>query len=231
MIDKPAMSECSFEFKFPSEKLRSMKLGAKHSVLVPHEEDGLFEYISSGSLTYNDDNNIKGDVHLSHTGIPDHRHKSEGTGKLSVTILKNPPLTVGATYKSDPTAEIKKSSGTLNVNYGDKEASIASDLSYTENLNSVSLDAKATTPVDKFRNVELKVSRKKEDDDKHEYNLVLVADDTKYTMNSEFRLTPMSKSISIVMTCPNGKTELLGKFNDLGDNLYTGVLYLPNIIY
>ena len=216
------------DFKFPSEKVKTLKYTTNQSLLKPVDKDGLIEYIGSAGLTYNDDKHITGDVHVRQNGIPDKDHTSDGTAKLNVNVLSHPPLNIGCTYKFDPKGEMKIIAKTLDVNYGDKKATLAVDISYSGDLNSVTVDAKATTPIVKYNNVELKIARKKEQDDKYKYDVLLTTDQNKYTLNSEFQLTPIARSINIIFTCPAGKTELLAKFNNLEDNVYTGTVLLLN---
>jgi len=50
----------------------------------------------------------------------------------------------------------------------------------------------------------------------------LTLDNTKYTLKSEIQSGNISPMIHIISTCPAGKTELLSKFNKIGDREYTG---------
>jgi len=52
--------------------------------------------------------------------------------------------------------------------------------------------------------------------------VTVIADDKKYTSKSEIRDGNVSPIIHIVLTCPKGKTELLSKFEQLGEHEYTG---------
>lgn len=52
--------------------------------------------------------------------------------------------------------------------------------------------------------------------------MVIITNDKKYTAKSEIRDGNVSPMIHIVLTSPNGKTELLSKFEQLGEHEYTG---------
>jgi len=53
-------------------------------------------------------------------------------------------------------------------------------------------------------------------------NAVITVDGKKWTVQSEIRNSNISPLIHIVSTCPNGKTEILSKFDKLGDREYKG---------
>lgn len=53
-------------------------------------------------------------------------------------------------------------------------------------------------------------------------NAAITADDAKYTVQSEIRNSNVSPLIHIVVTCPKGKSEVLFKFDKLGDREYKG---------
>lgn len=221
-MDKPTTSESVVEFKFPSEKLSSLKLETSLNVLASHGEHGKFSYTGVKSLTYNGDKKLKAEVAIRHTGVPDSRQASDGNAEVTLTLLDNAPLTVATSYKCDPTGELKKGSGTLDVKYGKKAANLETEVTFSEDLKTVKIEAKATTPIEKFRNVELKLHRKKAQDDIHALEIQVVADNAKYTLDSQVQLSPSASSVSIVLTCPSGKTELISKFKVLPDNVYVG---------
>jgi len=50
----------------------------------------------------------------------------------------------------------------------------------------------------------------------------LTLDNTKYTLKSEIQSGNISPMIHIISTSPAGKTELLSKFNKIGEHEYTG---------
>lgn len=53
-------------------------------------------------------------------------------------------------------------------------------------------------------------------------NSVLTADGNKYTLNSEVQHQPTNNLFHLTAGCPSGKTEVLSKFQKLGDKEYKG---------
>lgn len=147
------------EIKLPSEKLKSIKFELSDSILVPVAIDGRFEYIQKHQLTYNGDKTVKLDSHFTGVGIADESHNSEGSGKVTVTLPSNAPVTVGYGYKHNPLKELKESAVSLNLNYGNKQTSLALDSTYN-NKNIFNVNLKATTPIEKIRNVDIKIQHK-----------------------------------------------------------------------
>ena len=137
-----------------------MKLECSDSFLIPKEAGGLIEIIQSSTLVYNDDQKIKLNTHIKHTGVPSKTVKSEGSGKIVLTVLSHPSLTIDGKYAHDPTADTKKGSLSADVLYGDKKTSVAVDSEYLPDLSSVSTNIKATTPIEKLKNVNLQFTHK-----------------------------------------------------------------------
>lgn len=59
----------------------------------------------------------------------------------------------------------------------------------------------------------------------------VTADDVKYTAKSEIQENNVSPKIHIIFTCPSGKTELLSKFEKLGDHEYTGNFNFSRVLF
>lgn len=137
-----------------------MKFECSDSILVPREAGGLIEIIQSSTLVYNDDQKIKLNTHVKHSGVPSKTIKSEGSGKIVLTVLTHPSLTIDGKYAHDPTADTKKGSVSADVSYGAKKASVAMDSEYLPDLSSVNTNIKATTPIEKLKNVNLQFTHK-----------------------------------------------------------------------
>ena len=50
----------------------------------------------------------------------------------------------------------------------------------------------------------------------------VVADGNKYTLNSEIQHLDTNSLFHVITTCPNGKREVLSKFQKLNDKEYQG---------
>ncbi|XP_023288424.1 apolipophorins, partial [Orussus abietinus] len=228
-VDKPSTFEATVDVKIPSEKLKNIKLQVSDSLLTPKEVGGVFDYIQSYSVIYNDDQALKLDSHIKHLGIADAEHSSEGTAKVAISVLNNPPLIIGSTYKHNPLGQTKQESASFDVSYGEKNVGLELDSNFLPDLSSVNINAKATTPVDKYRRIDLQFSHQREDKDKHrKTNAVLIVDGTRYTIDSETKSHEISPNVDIidymhiVFTCPEGKTELIAKIDVVGPGEYKG---------
>lgn len=222
-VQKPRTANVDVALILPSEKLRNLKYQGSSSLVLPQGVDSEFDYKTSQSLTYNDDKTIKVDGHLHQNGF-EPGQKKDGSAKITLAILAQPPLTIGGSFKHDPTAEIKHGSGTLNIKYGDKELTAQTDASYDLALNNIAVGIKATTPVEKFHSVDVGFAQKREQDGPWKYLAHIIADESKYELNSEFEINPSVHRANVVLVCPGGKTELLAKVNKLSDTEYKGWL-------
>lgn len=143
--------------------MRNLKLDSSHSVLVSSSRDTntVMEYILSTNFVYNDDKNIKLNAHVKQLGVPfSDTSKNEGSGKVVLTILNNPPLTLDGKYQADPTADSKKGSATLNVKYGDKESSVNLNTEFLSDMTFFKNNIKVKTPIENIKDLDILFSHK-----------------------------------------------------------------------
>lgn len=57
----------------------------------------------------------------------------------------------------------------------------------------------------------------------HNTDISVNANNNKYTMKSEVKIDPVSPSMHLIFTCPAGKTEILSKYNKLGEREFKGI--------
>lgn len=138
----------------PFEKLSNVKFDYKASLLCEKNDD--YDLQGSSTLTYNDDKTIKLDGGLKSSGIFDGQHLYEYDVKLTATVLKNPPITLHDQFKYEPADGKVKVTYNTAVSSGEKEVKLTVDpLIYDEDLTHVDLKAKASTPYEKLRNINL----------------------------------------------------------------------------
>nr|XP_012225513.1 PREDICTED: apolipophorins [Linepithema humile] len=220
---KPCTCSGNVELILPFEKLNNIKYDYKTS-LLGGEKNEVFDLQGSSTLTYNNDKTIKLDGGLKSSGIFDDEHPYDHDLKLTVTVLKNPPITIHDQLKYEPADGKVKIVRNTAVSSGEKEVKITVDpLIYDRDLTHVDLKAKASTPYEKLRNIDLELKHERGKDGRvRKTNAAISADDAKYTVQSEIRTSDVSPLIHIIITCPKGKTEILSKFEKLGDREYKG---------
>ncbi|KAK2585087.1 hypothetical protein KPH14_008599 [Odynerus spinipes] len=209
----------SGETKLPFEKLQNLKVQSSLEYVVePSKNFGRGKY--SSDITYNNDKNIKLELDGRHTGD---RDNFEGAGKISLTVLQFPTLSIEDTYKYTTSANIRKTENALKLNYGDKGGTLSLDVAYAPDLSTVQMNAKATTTMEKLRNIDLHLHHKRQQDKNHrQTDISLNLDSAKYILNTEIQEDRTAPMIHVTLTCPSGVTELLSKFQKLGENDYTG---------
>ncbi|XP_001604024.1 apolipophorins [Nasonia vitripennis] len=222
-VDKPAKLKGHIEAKLPSDKLKNIKMEFDESVLDQGDENGIFEYIKSKTITYNDIQKIKLDATYKHSGNKnlDESGKFERTFTSTLQILDKPAITLTENYNHDLSGELKNLKEKASVKYGDKEVTGDVHLTWNSEFNKVAVNGKFTTPFDKLKNIDFQVDHKSENEKSRKTDVVVTIDGVKYTQTSEIDLDE-TPGIHLVFTCPAGKTELLAKFKKLGDNEYSG---------
>ncbi|KAK0091317.1 hypothetical protein PV326_003399, partial [Microctonus aethiopoides] len=218
-LNKPRSVDIDIIVALPWEKLRNIKYQAISNAKLPFHGDEEFDYEGLYSLTYNDDKKIEIGTGLRQSGFQSDK-KKEGGFKAKLGVLAYPPFTIETSFMHDPTGELNKGSGLLNVNYGDKAMTAEIDSTYLPNLNNVAANIKATLPSEKLHNIEFGFVHKYEETGVRKYNAHLVADEKKYEWMSEFEINPSIHRTNIVFICPAGKTELLAKVEKLSDSEY-----------
>ncbi|KAM0732090.1 Apolipophorin [Formica fusca] len=224
-VDKPCTLNGNLELVLPFEGLYYVNLDLKNSLLSQSEEEGgKLELEGSSTLTYNKDKSVKVAGALKTSGINDGEHPYESDLKVDLTVLQIPPFTYQEYFKYVPNNDKVTITTNTIVKYGQKELTLAIDsLTYDRDLTHVDIKAKATTPYEKLRQIDLELKHEREKDGHvRKTDVVVTADNIKYTTKSEIQDGNVSPIIHIVLTCPKGKTELLSKFEKLGDREYTG---------
>ncbi|XP_011871153.1 PREDICTED: apolipophorins [Vollenhovia emeryi] len=222
-IDKPHKIKGDVELILPSEKLRNVKLDYAHDLLIQEAAD-VVDLKGTTVLTYNDDKSAKLVGAFKSTGNDDGEHPYESDLQLELTALKQPPITLHDHFKFEPKGDEATFNANMIIKQDQKELSLAlGPVTYNRDLTHIDLKAKATTPYEKLRNMDLELKHKREKDGHvRKTDAALTMDGTKYTLNSEIRESNVSPMMHVIFTSPKGKTELLSKFNKLGDQEYTG---------
>ncbi|XP_018393503.1 PREDICTED: apolipophorins [Cyphomyrmex costatus] len=223
-VDKPCTIKGNAELILPSEKLRNIKVDYTHDLLIQPETTGIVNLKGLTTLTYNDDKSIKLDGAFKSSGIYDGEHPYDSDLQLDLSILKIPPISLNDHFKYEPNGDKVTVTTNTIVKYDQKEMTLAlSPLTYNRDLTHIDVKAKATTPYEKLHSIDLELKHEREKDGQvRKTDAALTLDNTKYTLKSEIQSGNISPMIHIISTCPAGKTELLSKFNKLGDHEYTG---------
>lgn len=155
---KPCTLSGDVDLVLPFEKLNSVKWDYKIVNLRDDEKNDDFEESGSSTLTYNKDKTIKLDGTVKSKGKLDCEHPHEHNLKLTLTVFKNPPITLEDQVKYEPAdGKVKIARNTV-LSSGDKEVKITIDpLIYDKELTHVELKAKASTPYEKLRNIDLEL--------------------------------------------------------------------------
>lgn len=144
-VDKPCSLSGNTELILPSEKLRNVKVDYKHSLLHPSNEHIDLEGYTT--LTYNDDKSIKIEGALRDTGLQDWDSVHEGDMKVTLSVLKLPPISYEDSYKYEPGEKLVKIIRSTTVKYDQKELTLSiNPLTFDPEFSNVELKAKATTP-------------------------------------------------------------------------------------
>ncbi|XP_043521132.1 apolipophorins isoform X2 [Frieseomelitta varia] len=222
-VDKPWRADGVLEVKLPSEKLSNLKLEVSSSLLHSNEPD-ITKATDTVRLTYNNDKKIELDSELELKGLSNTiTNPSEGQGKLAVNILDLPRVQLSGNYKFNPTSEKKTATSVLDVQYGEKAISFRSDSEYLPASSTINIKAKGNLLHEKLRNVDLQLLyTRSEEENKVSIDSKVVADGNKYTLNSEIQHLDTNSLFHVIATCPNGKREVLSKFQKLNDKEYQG---------
>ncbi|XP_029170500.1 apolipophorins [Nylanderia fulva] len=220
-VDQPCTISGNAELVLPFQELHHVNLDYKNSLLAGESK---FDLEGSTTLTYNKDKTIKVEGVFKTSGISDGEHLYESDLKLDLTVLKIPPITLRDQFKLVPDNDKVTITTNTIVTYDQKELTLAIDsLTYDRDHTRLDVKAKATTPYEKLRHIDFEIKHEREKDAHvRKTDVTVTADGTKYTAKSEIRDGNVSPIIHIVLTCPKGKTELLSKFEKLGDREYTG---------
>ncbi|XP_012523598.1 apolipophorins [Monomorium pharaonis] len=225
-IDKPCTIKGNVELILPSEKLRNVKLDFEDEILIQDQqaETDIVDLKSSAVLTYNDDKTIKIKGAYKSIGISDGEHPFETDVQLDLAVLKIPPISYHDHSKYVPSDDKVTITSNTIVKYDQKEMTLAlNPLTFNHDLTHIDVKAKATTPYEKLHNIDLELNHEREKNGHvRKTDAALNLDSTKYTLKSEIREGNVSPMMHVIFTCPSGKTELLSKFDKLGEHEYTG---------
>lgn len=157
-VDKPCTLSGNLELVLPFEGLYHVNLDVKNSLLSQPEEGGKLELEGSSTLTYNKDKSVKIDGALKRSGIYDGEHPYESDLKVDLTVLQIPPLTYQEFFKYVPNNDKVTITTNTIVKYGPKELTAAIDsLTYDRDLTHIDIKAKATTPYEKLRHIDIEL--------------------------------------------------------------------------
>lgn len=146
------------ELILPLEKLSNVKLDITQSLLIQPETSGVVDLKGSMVLTYNDDKSAKLEGAFKSSGIADDEHLYESDLQLNLAILNNPPISLHDQFKYEPNGDkITITTNTI-VKYDQKEITLAlNPVTYNHDLTQINVKAKATTPYEKLRNIDLEL--------------------------------------------------------------------------
>lgn len=220
-VDKPCTCSGNVELGLPFEGLHQVNFDFKNSLLSQLKK---VEWEGSSEFTYNKDKSIKFDGAFKSSGIDDWEQFYESDLKVDLTVLKLPPFLYQDYYKYVPNGDKVTISTKSTVKYGPKELTTTIEsLTFDRDFTHIDIKAKVITPYENLRNIDVELKHEREKDGHvRKTDVAVTADGTKYTAKSEIQDGNVSPIIHIVLTCPKGKTELLSKFEKLGDREYTG---------
>ncbi|XP_011166991.1 apolipophorins [Solenopsis invicta] len=227
--DKPCSYKGTTELAWilPSKKLRNIKLKTMHDLLIrdQHSKSDVNDLKGHVELIYNDDKTIKVGGSLKTQGIEDGEHPYDCEMALNLITPNTPPLSYQDHFTYKPDGNKVTITTKSIIKYDQKEITLAiNPLTYDYDLTHIDVKAHATTPFEKMHNVDLELKHEREKDGHvRKTDAALTFDgQAKYTLNSEIRESETSPMMHIIFICPAGKTELLSKYNKLGDHEYTG---------
>jgi len=140
----------------PSEKLRNVKFDYERSLLVQRETGGIVDLHGYTTLTYNDDKSIKIEGAMKSSGIRDWDYAHEDDIKLTLSILKLPPITCEDSFKYEPAENKAKIIRKTSIKYDQKDLILSIDpLIFNHDLSYIELKAKANTPYKTLHQVDL----------------------------------------------------------------------------
>ncbi|XP_078038624.1 retinoid- and fatty-acid binding glycoprotein apolipophorin, partial [Augochlora pura] len=198
----------------------------ENNVKVVNKDDGQgFELSGSGKVAYDKDNElaVKLDSKVEKRGSLD--VASEAKGELILMVAKQPPLKLEGSYKYAPTETKATADVDLKYEHGDKKATFQSNNVYEPEVAIVNIKINTALPLEKLRNTALNIDYKRvKPENKLTTNAVLNVDGAEHTLNSNIQLQGPRKVFEVTSTCPQGKSELLWKFEKLGPKEYKGDL-------
>ncbi|XP_076681659.1 retinoid- and fatty-acid binding glycoprotein apolipophorin isoform X2 [Andrena cerasifolii] len=223
-VDKPSKLQGTLDLKMPSDKLSNLKLEISSNLLEPTEEKDLLECAESIKLTYNNDKTIQMESYLKLLGLSKGLETpSEGKSRLTLSILKFPQLKVDGNYKYNPTEEKKTATMDVNASFGDRKANLQVNNEYRPDVAVVNMKAKCDLQLENLNNVEMDlVYKRHKDENRRTTDIVVTADNAKYTLNSEIQQQGADSLFNVQASSPAGKTEVLSKFQKLGGQEFKG---------
>jgi len=155
-VDKPCVLNYNMELILPSEKLRNIKFNCERSLLVQRETGGIINLHGHSTLTYNDDKSIKIEGAMKSSGIRDWDYAHESDMKLTLSILKLPPITCEDSFKYEPGENKARIIRKTSIKYDQKDLTLSIDpLTFNRDLSYIELKAKANTPYKTLHQVDL----------------------------------------------------------------------------
>ncbi|XP_031841889.1 retinoid- and fatty-acid binding glycoprotein apolipophorin [Nomia melanderi] len=221
-VDKPCKADILVDMKLPSKTLSDLKFAFNRETLLAFEKEVLRD-TTSMNLMYNKDKvwKMEDDWRVSGLSIPD--KPSEGKAALTINILDYPQWKLDGNYKYHPTDEKKTADVDLKGYYGDQKFELQSNNVYLPDTSTVKMNIKSVLPMEKLRNVEMQVDYKRDKpENKITTDVVVTADGTKYTLNSGVQRQETSGHFFAILTTPQDKTEVSGKFQRLSPKEYKG---------
>lgn len=157
-VDKPDKIKGDVELVLPSEKLRNVKLDFAHDLLIQRQAAGVVDLKGKTVLTYNDDNTAKIEGAFKSSGIGDGEHPYESDLQLNLAIFKAPPITFHDYAKYEPKGDKATITTNTIIKYDQKEMTLAlNPVTFNRDFTQIDVKAKATTPYEKLRNIDLEL--------------------------------------------------------------------------
>lgn len=142
------------------------------------------------------------------------------------------PIAFSASYGHSDDKGVSKCNSEAQLEYGKGKKLGGSVALVRQSANQYELDAKLALPSQQIKNIGVQVSTKRsEDGNAIDSDLILTADGKKYSLNSNFVLGESNPSARVVLIHPDGrKDEFSGKLNKASDKRFDAelkVLYTP----
>lgn len=159
--------------------------------------------------------------------------RDSGKFKSKVKVQNLDPISLAASYgHSSDKGGVSKCQSDLQLEYS-KGKRVSGDIAIVrQSANQYQLDAKLGLPTEKVKNIRLQVNTKRSDDGSVvDSDVILTADDRKYTLDSNVVLSENTPSVKVTLIHPNGKTDqFFGKLNKISDRRFDGelkIIYTP----
>ncbi|XP_047104150.1 apolipophorins isoform X1 [Schistocerca piceifrons] len=209
--------ENTVELLLPFDKLKQLK----HTIIgtFSSQPESAPEFTVSNVLIWNNENTLK----LIGEAAGDEK---EGRTKWDLILPKEEPRTLETTWSN---AGDNKKAGSLSFKWGNnKEAKVSTDIEFTPDNQPHILHLKATSPTEKFGNLDVALSVEKNANpaDKIDFEVTVIADQKKTDVKGSLGFAPGVPIIDIVAVQPSGTSKIFVDFLRKSDSELHGAIEL-----